>query len=432
MLPASVREAALQAALHVASRLKDPGEVEDASALAKTQSLFPRFVHWFPPGIASGNAGIAVLMGELDRLFPNSGWDLVGRTHLEIAVRGAENTPSLGVSLFSGLSGVAFAGLQLSRQGARYRRMLDSLDRAIVPQAISLASRFQNAPGVPVNYFDVISGLSGAGAYLLCRRGQPDIDAALVAVVDALIFLVTQPSDPPAWYTPSEYLVDDKLSYPLGNLNCGLAHGVPGILAFLSLASMAGFGSDRMMGAIAGILNWLQDHRVDDEWGINWPTAVPVEDPTAPVASKSPSRTAWCYGVPGIARALWLAGQAQGLARSSNLAVAAMESVFRRPLTARMIDSPTFCHGVAGLLAVTLRFSQDTGLEIFSRQCELLTQQIIQSFEPETVLGFRNLEFADNYIDQPGLLDGAAGVALVLLNTACGVPSPVDRLFLLA
>jgi lantibiotic modifying enzyme len=432
MLTISLRESAVRAALHVANQLKDPDKVQHAAALAKAQSLIPWALHWSPPSIANGNAGIAVLMSELDRLFPNSGWDLVGRTHLEIAVRGAEKMPSVGVSLFAGLSGLAFAGLQLSRQGERYRRMLATLDLAIAPQAISLASRVRNAQGLPVSDFDVISGLSGAGAYLLCRRGEPGIEVALAAVVDALIFLVTQQTEPPAWYTPAEYLIaDDKPLYPLGNLNCGLAHGVPGILAFLSLASMAGFSSDRMRNAIVSIYNWLQDHRADDQWGINWPTTVPIEDSTAS-APQRPSRSGWCYGIPGISRALWLAGQAQGLAQSVDLAIAAMEAVFRRPLAARMIDSPTFCHGVAGLLAVTLRFSKDTGQEMFSRQCELLTRQIVQSFQPETLLGFRNLEFADNHIDQPGLLDGAAGVAIALLNAAFGAPTPVDRLFLLA
>ena len=114
------------------------------------------------------------------------------------------------------------------------------------------------------------------------------------------------------------------------------------------------------------------------------------------------------------------------------LAISAMEAVFRRPIPARMIDSPTFCHGVAGLLAITLRFAADTGDAQFAGAAEGLTQQILGRFRPDSLLGFRNLEYRGNETDQPGLLDGAAGVAIVLLAAATGVEPTWDRAFLLS
>jgi hypothetical protein len=48
------------------------------------------------------------------------------------------------------------------------------------------------------------------------------------------------------------------------------------------------------------------------------------------------------------------------------------------------------------------------------------------------VLGFRSLEPAGNAVDQAGLLDGAPGVALVLLAAATDAEPTWDRLFLLA
>jgi len=50
----------------------------------------------------------------------------------------------------------------------------------------------------------------------------------------------------------------------------------------------------------------------------------------------------------------------------------------------------------------------------------------------ESLLGFRNLETADHEIDQPGLLDGTPGVALVLLAASTPVEPAWDRLFLLS
>jgi hypothetical protein len=183
--------------------------------------------------------------------------------------------------------------------------------------------------------------------------------------------------------------------------------------------------------------DWLVSHRLDDEWGVNWPTAAPLVERDGRLladagAAEAASRCAWCYGSPGIARALWLAGEALDRDDFRELAVAALRAVFRRPLAARMIDSPTFCHGVAGLLQITLRFAHDTGLPELAEASRGLVRQILAAYRPESLLGFRNLETGDRETDQPGLLDGAPGVALALLAAARDVEPTWDRLFLLS
>ena len=181
-----------------------------------------------------------------------------------------------------------------------------------------------------------------------------------------------------------------------------------------------------------------------DRWGINWPAAVPLGPGGLPPRLPSqmlhqdvsstlkPSRTAWCYGSPGIARSLWLAGRALDDPDYQDLAVAAMEAVYRRPLSARHIDSPTFCHGVAGLRQITLRFAHDSGLSLFIEAGRALHGQLMEAYEPGSLLGYRNLEPGGRRIDQPGLLDGAPGVAMVLLAAASPVEPEWDRLFLLS
>jgi hypothetical protein len=232
--------------------------------------------------------------------------------------------------------------------------------------------------------------------------------------------------------------------FPNGNLNCGLAHGIPGVLAFLSLVRLSGLSFDRLDDAMVTIADWICTHRQDDAWGVNWPTAVPLEtasdggdhvvlrpgDPA--LAPGGPGRAAWCYGSPGVARALWLAGRALDRDDYRTHALAAMDAVYRRPIPARMIDSPTFCHGVSGLLAITMRFAADTQLPVFTEESRRLVEQLMQSFEPASLLGFRTIEYGGNQTDQPGLLDGAAGVALVLLAAATGIEPTWDRIFLLA
>ena len=436
----------MRAARDVAARQVLPDQVAAAAAAARTQTAFPRSTHWVPYTVSQGFAGLALLWGYLDACFPDEHWDRIGREHVELAARGAEAVASPPVGLFSGLSGLAFAVWELSRGGTRYQRLLGALDEAICPQALSLADGFADRrDGFTVGDFDLISGLSGVGAYLLYRRDRPNVSAALSAVTQALIEIVGQDDALPRWHTPARLIWDQGMAevYPHGNLNCGLAHGIPGPLALLALSHRAGVSTPGMADAIETAADWLVEHRFDDDWGANWPTAVPLTEEHGPTGTvlrqaparsspEGPSRCAWCYGSPGVARALWLAGDALDRDDYRALAISSLEAVFRRPIPMRRIDSPTFCHGVAGLLQIALRFAHDAGAPLFVEESRGLVRQLLAHHQPDSLLGFRNLEIADHEIDQPGLLDGAPGVALVLLAAATDVDPAWDRLFLLS
>jgi lantibiotic biosynthesis protein len=221
--------------------------------------------------------------------------------------------------------------------------------------------------------------------------------------------------------------------YPAGNLNCGLAHGIPGPLAVMALALEAGISVDGLRAAVECTGDWIVRHRTSDQFGLNWPTVVPyTPDGVISPDRLDSSRAAWCYGTPGVARALWLAGRALNDEALRRLAIEGMAAIYRRPIPARCIDSPTFCHGVAGLLQVTLRFAYDTGLPLFTEAASALCDQLLSLYDPDRSLGFCCIEPGGNLIDKPDLLDGAPGVVLVLLAASTDVEPTWDRLFLLS
>nr|WP_179419278.1 lanthionine synthetase C family protein [Streptomyces sp. TLI_235] len=435
-LPPDTARRALGAARLIARRAADPTLVEDAVGLAAGQTRFPEAVHWDPVSLAQGNTGQALLCAQLHSCFPGEGWDRAGHAHLSRSVAAVERRGGAPAGVFGGLSGVAFAA-ELLRDGRHYRNLRGVLDGRIAVACLARAALLPGRGGVPVSAFDLISGLSGIAAYLLPPGTDRPPHPALPHVLRALVGLALADGAPPAWYTPAPLLHDEEQarSYPLGNLNCGLAHGIPGPLALMALASGQGVEVDGLTPAVRVLARWLLSHREDDEAGPNWPAVVPLvhgEPGLTEGRAGRPTRNAWCYGSPGIARALWLAGRALDDEELRRTAVETMEAVYRRPVHERLIESPTLCHGIAGLLQVTLRFARDTGSPVFTEAAADLAEQILARVDPERPMGIAAVEPGGNLVDQPGFLDGASGVALVLLAAATHREPVWDRVLALS
>lgn len=150
-------------------------------------------------------------------------------------------------------------------------------------------------------------------------------------------------------------------------------------------------------------------------------------------AKRYPVRSAWCYGPPGVAIALWHAAEALDDAGLRQLSIQAIEAVADRPEQVRGIPSPIICHGVAGVLQTTLRYincnrMRSEKLVDFASE---LAQDLVDKYDPEAPLGFRDIE-NERRIDSAAFLNGATGVAMVLLAAASDVEPEWDRLLLLS
>ena len=109
-----------------------------------------------------------------------------------------------------------------------------------------------------------------------------------------------------------------------------------------------------------------------------------------------------------------------------------MRSAFRRESRQHELRSATFCHGQAGLVQVGLRFAAESADVDLRAALPAAVATLIDRFDPASRFGFPPADQRDNGADRPALLDGAAGVALVLLAAGGGVEPCWDRAFLLA
>jgi hypothetical protein len=129
-----------------------------------------------------------------------------------------------------------------------------------------------------------------------------------------------------------------------------------------------------------------------------------------------PRRPSWCYGTPGIARALQLAA----LARCDKPRQAAAESALARcvtdPAQTALLSGPGLCHGRSGTVAATWHAARDADTAELGTAARTLAG-ILAS--PESADG------------PSGLIDGYAGAALTLHDLATGAPGTWTRCLLL-
>lgn len=435
LLDEPLRTRAQQAALYVGAQMQDPNTVERIVRQAREQSLFPSGGGLSQPAAV----GQMVLFYEmLGRCFPHQGWEAPRQQYMRLLASTSQQQPLVSPALFYGTAGVLFVLESLSAGGTRYQQTLARLQQALWEQVGQ--TRWQ--PGVEEvanSDFELIAGAAGVLGVLVGLANPLEITRSTIQVLLDYLLWLAEPAQPPGqerWFCPVHLLIGEhqRQCFPQGQFNCGLSHGIPGPLAALALAELAGYQAPGLRDALAFASHWLIEHHTSDVWGINWPAAIPCEVASAPEqwGTLPGARAAWCYGAPGVARSLFLAGQALDDDHLCQFALNALLTVLRRPVPHRFIDSPTLCHGVAGLLQICLRFFHDTRDATLAEQIPLLVTQILDAFDAQSPLGFRDYERADMLVDQPDWLTGAPGTAMVLLAASCPVEPGWDRLLLVS
>jgi lantibiotic biosynthesis protein len=424
-------------AVAVASRLLDGQSLERARArtdqLLEASGAPPRT--WSPSGLSGASASGALLCAELDRLRPMDGWDRHGHGFLSLAARDAEGDGA-PLGLYGGLAGVGYAAQRLAAGRPRYGRLLASIDEAIVVEVRARERELATASGLPAGRWDLISGITGIGVYLLGQLVVPQSRAALEQILAALVGLSSDADGGPRWATPAENLFGYlREQTPDGCVNCGVAHGVPGALALMALARLSGVVVTGQLDAIHRTAAWLAAQARSGSWGPEWPAAVPLRE-TSSAAAWPRTHPGWCYGNAGVARALWLTGCALEDDAYLELAMQAIRQALARQDAERSLTSATICHGVAGLAQVALRMSASGADQELAASARDLCLDLLERFDEDSAFGFRDhapgrdRELVE--VDDPTLLSGATGTALVLLAAGGDGDPGWDRALLLS
>jgi hypothetical protein len=373
-----------------------------ASAVITARLLSPSSAQGHPQSLSRGAAGIALL--HVERAAQDLGDWATAHAWLA-AASSAPVSVSPRSSACLGAPALAFALHGAARSG-RYARALTQVDHGVqtlARQRLEQAhARIDRRERPAPREFDAINGLTGIGAHLL--RHAPDGDL-LTAVLEYLVRL-TEPlgSDGlPGWWTAQPATGRRTTGDDGGHSDNGMAHGISGCLALLALCLRRGISVAGQAGAVSRICRWLDAWQQPHPSGPWWPEATSRDDMFRGTPGQpGPRRPSWCYGTPGIARAQQLAAQALHDPARQRLAEDAMAGCLTDPGQISLITDPGLCHGAAGVFQAAWRMTSDACHPALRDQLPQLASRLLAS-PPE---------------DDPGTLNGAAGLALAQTTAA--------------
>ncbi|MFN8492830.1 MAG: lanthionine synthetase C family protein [Caldilineaceae bacterium] len=372
--------------------------------------------------LAGGSAGLALFYSYWNQAYPNQAAAELALHCLENAFDAVAIAP-LGASLYSGFTGVAWATAHL--RGRLLDPAGDEIDSSIDAALLALLAQ---SPW-QLDY-DLIVGLTGMGVYALERLPHPLAIICLERIVDHLEETsVTQPTGYTWWTNPAWLPAEAREQHPLGYYNLGLAHGVPGVIAFLGATCAAGVAVAKARPLLNGAVAWLLAQRMPAHTDASFTYWL------APGKTPERSRLAWCYGDPGVAIALLAAARTVDEPAWAQAAIDITLRTLKRPPEQAGIFDAGLCHGSAGLAHIYNRFYQATGEPRFAAAAQFWFAYTLDLRRPDVgIAGYQAWAPGENgeltWLDDPGLLTGAAGIGLALLAATTDIEPAWDRMLL--
>ncbi|MFE9401521.1 lanthionine synthetase C family protein [Streptomyces sp. NPDC006530] len=412
-----------------------------ANAVERTAARARNPFEWGGASLGKGHTGVALLQLALARHaaatervadattatggVSSEEWLTRAQAQLHSAVGSTHTHPLTSTSVLLGSSGLAMAVADFQQTDDRYATSASRLWQQVAEQVRDHPWPVRES-GYAATDYDVVYGAAGVLVALLSSPEALSGQRDAVDILVSYLLKVAGPSDgkdlacriPPELFPLPEY----REQYPFGYYNTGLSHGIPGILSALSAAYRSGYDSPGVRSSLRRLADRLLEWSTPDQLGPDWPSGVPLNEAGTPNPVESvPTRTAWCYGTPGVVVALLQAGAALADADLRSTAITAHRAAMARvQAVPDSVSSPTICHGVAGLLCVAAFVEEQTGDAAARDDVRWLTERLLTHCDSAQPLIVRDEESTGNFVDDPSFLTGAAGVGLSLLSARGG------------
>jgi len=401
LLSDDLRDQALEAADALIGSLRGPGQPGPDPRRAT---------------LASGSAGLAVCYATAAA----AGWDAAAAAAecLDEAIDVIAAEP-LSSSFYSGFTGMAWAAeLVDSLLAGKVSAGVNPDDPSASDRNGAVDAALDRAVrGYPeAGPYDLVNGLAGIGWYALARWPRPTATTCLNSVISLLATRARTDEDGIYWRTHPAALVESRRRlHPAGGVDLGMAHGLAGVVPLLARVYRLGIQPGLVRPLLDGVVGWILANLVETGSEVTAPSFI------AAGARPSAARSAWCYGDPGVALALLLAGRDAAEPTWTKAGTELGVQAARRPLDQTGVTDAGLCHGTAGLGHVFNRMFQLTGEGELARAAVFWMEQTIARCAEHAAEPGRRPWIG------PGLLEGAAGIALALLAASRPVEPAWDQ-----
>lgn len=292
------------------------------------------------------------------------------------------------------------------------QEILEMLD-AYVVDAYSFA--------LEVGNFDFLHGSCGLLQYLLTTQEAATYARDFVQRLDETKIQIDE--DRIAWISNITFWERNE-----GVFNFGLAHGMPAILLMLSKIINGNYLEDDQTARklLAGCVRFILSEKLDAGCASTFPHYFSDDVPRAE------SRLAWCYGDLGICITLWVAGDTldDPFFKEEAITICLKTTKRKDPLDTGIMDAG-ICHGSTGVALLYLRLYQLTGVEDFRRAADFWIEDTMQRAHFEDGQAGFKMWTKDGYLNEVNVLNGIAGIGLVLLTHAMETPGNWEDLLLI-
>jgi lantibiotic modifying enzyme len=287
--------------------------------------------------LARGRAGLALVHHGLEQALPRKGHLPAAQAELAAAVDQLSRVVTIP-SLFHGFVGVAWVAQVLGQSTS-----FDG-DDACGPIDQALEAYVSQSPWK--HSYDLYEGLVGVGTYALQRMPRASAQRILRDVVSRLGEIARPRPVGIAWWSDPRLTDPSARPSPPAPWNLGLAHGVPGVIAFLSrvvVSACAEATREQARRLLPPAVEWLLAQELPESFAGCFPDLI------GPSRARRAARLSWCYGDLGIASSLLEAGRAMRRPawESAGLRIA-LRAANRPEIDAGVIDMG-LCHGSAGV-----------------------------------------------------------------------------------
>lgn len=320
----------------------------------------------------------------------------------------------------NGLSGLGWMLCHLQEKG-----LIEEQDNIFEDVDIFLCKLMQR--DIHKGYYDYLHGGLGFANYLLHKLPNPEIEKYLASVVEMLYQQNVSTDTNYVFWNSILNPIREANEAELIGVNLGLSHGISSVAVILSKFYLLGVEKEKTKYLLLGMLNFIWDSCLDNDSLSRFPNSVVAN------STGTPSRLSWCYGDVGMGIALWQVAKVLNHTIYEQKAIDVLvHSTKRRTLKENHIIDSGLCHGSAGLVHIYNRMYQYTGLEVFKETALYWLDILLSQATFEDGLAGYKAYHVKEWKNEYGVLEGIAGIGLVLMAACSDIEPAWDEMLLLS